>query len=234
MQSFVSNSEESEGVGKDFDLTNHHDNIVTGIKNIQKIYGVSSGEARQTVESAYVEYLQKLPTMLENYQALYNTIRSHRNFLKSNPVTQYSFNLLKCLHSSGKSSINLQTPSNSFVLSSPSLSFEENSVKDLSFSVFVQGTEAASFELNLFEKISQFGVKQIALTENFTLFENLKNREIDLCVCIKVKLSKSDKVLIIKMKSKGIQNVLRKLRVDSQGIDIQKEFKSSCCECRIV
>lgn len=234
MTSFISHSEESEGVGKEFDLTNHHDNIVEGIKNIQKLYDISSTEARLTVESAYVDYLQKLPKMLENYQALYNTIRAHKSFLKSLPVTQYTFTLLKCLHSAGQGSIKIQTPKNSFILSGTSLVIEENSVKDLSFSVFAQETEVASFELNLFEKISQFGVKQIALGENFTLFENLKNDGIDLCVCIKLKLSKTDRVGLIKMKSKGIQNVIRKIRVDSQGIDIQKEFKSSCCECRIV
>lgn len=236
MQSFINFSEESEYSEGEFDFSNHHDNIASGIKNIQKIYEVSLSEARHTVETAYVDYLNKLPKVLENYQNLYRSLRTHTNFVNCAPVTQFTFSLLKCLHGSGQGTAKVLTNSNSLMLSysAPKFSFQENSVKTLNFSIYVQQNIAAEIELNLFEKISQFSTEQIAYSQSLTLLHNLKNEEFDFCVCIKVEMSKSDKLSVIKLKSKGILGIIRKLRVDSQGINIQKEFKSSCCECRIV
>lgn len=236
MQSFVHFSEESEYSEGEFDLSNHHDNIASGIKNIQKIYEVSLTEARQTVETAYVDYLNKLPKILENYQNLYKSIRTHTNFINSAPVTQLTFTLLKCLHGSGQGTAKILTNSNSLVLSyaAPKHNLQENSVKTLNFSICVKQNVAENFELNLFEKISQFSAEQIAFCQSLTVFHNLKNDGLDFCVCVKVEMSKSDKLCIIKLKSRGILGIIRKLRIDSQGINIQKEFKSSCCECRIV
>ena len=236
MQSFIQSSEESESLAPEFDMTNHHDNILSGIQAIQKIYETTSIEARLIVERAYVEYLNKLPKLLEIHTKQLNSIKSCKSTACFSPSTSLKFHLLKFNIKSGSGFIKIINTSNEILLS-PSKNTAEfvgNLPKILSFEFYSNDCPVFSTSFDLIQRLSMIPLDQFGICKDFSLFFNEKNSELDFSLCIRAELGQSDKLQIIKLKNREIQKRIKKLKQDSSGIDIQKEFKQSCCDCVVI
>ena len=62
----------------------------------------------------------------------------------------------------------------------------------------------------------------------------MKNEYADCCFCICIELSYKDRINILQMKLKEINKDVERLKADSQGIGIKKEFNQSCCDCLVM
>lgn len=236
MQSFIQSSEESESLAAEYDLTNHHDNILSGIQTIQKIYETSSNEARHIVELAYVEYLNKLPNLVEIHTKQLQKLNNSKSTPYSSSLTSLKFHLLKFNLKAGTGSLKIIITNHDVLLnhSENTAEFNGNLPKILSFEVYSNNFLIFTSNFNLIQRLTLIPIDQLGTCKDFSLFFNEKNTQIDFSLCIRAELGESDKVQIIKLKNREIQKKIKKLKQDSNGIDIQKEFKQSCCDCLVI
>jgi hypothetical protein len=236
MQSSVLSSEESENIRGEFEHTNHHENILTGIQTLQKIYETSNSQARHHVEEAYVEYFKKLPKLVKMHRSRLKEIKNVKTVENFSPETRISFHLLKCNLRNGGGRIKIFTLDSDFCLDSKNDSFiySGNFLEMLTIECLTFTDDIFTFSIPILEKLSHFPHGQIVFCNEFLVFVNEKNSNVDFSLCLKLELSEKDKFAIIRLKNRETQKMIKKLKVDSQGIDIQREFKQSCCECLVI
>lgn len=221
----------------ELDLTDHHENISAGIKNIKRIYQCSLASARKTVEESYVERISKIPNALEFLQKQLANIKYQIISLpKNKKPTKFGFNLLKCCSTEGLAWTYIEGFENSLTISTESQKSEisQNRVSEISLTIITENdSELCTFKLFIFDRLSKIPTDQLILMKNFTIFENFKNAELDFCICLNIELSNKDKNRILLIKGREILKKIEKQRIDALGINIRNEFKSGCCDCFI-
>lgn len=219
----------------ELDLTDHHENISAGIKNIKRLYQCSLASARKIVEESYVERISKIPNALEYLQKQLANIKYQIISLPQHKKpTKFSFNLLKCCSTEGLAWTYIEGFENSLTISTESQNSEifQNSISEITLTIITeQDSELCSFKLFIFDRLSRTPTDQLISMKNLTIFENFKNYELDFCVCLNIELSNQDKNRILQIKGREIHKKIEKLRIDALGINIRNEFKSGCCDC---
>ena len=222
----------------ELDLTNHHENIASGIKSIKQLYNLSSSGAKAHVESAYIEKITKFPQILPVYQEKAAKIKSLLSTLpKDSKVTEYTFTMLKCNHCLGIGWIEIEGLPQNLTLSliPPTFNYPQNNVSEFSYKNFAsQNQEIARTSVNLWKRLAKLNSDQIAYCSSLVLFENFKNEMVDCSFWVNLELSAEDRRRILETKYKENIIVIEKLRIDSQDFTIKSQFKSGCCDCTVV
>lgn len=221
----------------ELDLTNHHENITTGIQTLKKLYNLSTSGAKAHLEAVYIEKISKFPQILPHLQEKAACIKSFLQSLQRNSVlTQFTFTLLKCNHLSGTGWVEISGFSESLTLSfmPPSFTYSQNSVGDISYKILAGNSEVlGEIEVNLWKRLGKLPADQIIYCKSLLIFENFKNTLVDCCFWLSVDLSDRDKRNVLQIKHKETSMAIERLRIDSQGFNIRNEFKSGCCECAV-
>lgn len=230
------NSEESL-LEHELDLTNHHEYISTGINNIKKLYGTTRSEARKLVELAYIEKLEKIPKRLQYLQSSLSSINFHLISLSKTSIkSKFSFTLLKSCGPGGSLYLSISGFGENFSVSSKNqiIEMQSSTLPDLTISVFNdKDCQIFTYRISLLDQLAKIPVEQLSAMSQFSLFDNKKTNNVDICMLISIQLCPNQLYSVLRVQAREIQGKIEKLRMEAQGINLKKEFKASCCECFI-
>lgn len=220
---------------QELDLTDRHESILYSIQSLKNIYKLSSNEAKNYIQKAYIYKTTKIPMIITSIQSINSNIKSYIIYIeKVKGKSKFTFNLLKCTSELGLGWLEIEGFAEDLTLSfnPPSFCYSQNNVGEIYYKLLAsKDNEVGKATMNYIKKLSRMPCDQIVRCKRFTVYENFKNDKIDCSLYVEIELSAKDRIKVLQQKYYDMVECIEKLRSDSVGGGLKSELKETCCDC---